>query len=108
MSVLNYITNTKIVYTFSDISRLSPIKEQLPEHVDFNHIKIVIAILQYQFGVRGDCLENNDNSMLRSQSSVTKVRSFSLTLSLSLSVRIILNDNLSYINVMVKPLPFSN
>ncbi|KAK2148107.1 hypothetical protein LSH36_515g01056 [Paralvinella palmiformis] len=56
----------------SDISRLSPIKEQLPEHVDFNHIKIVIAILQYQFGVRGDCLENNDNSMLRSQSSVTK------------------------------------
>ncbi|XP_038060643.1 Werner syndrome ATP-dependent helicase homolog isoform X2 [Patiria miniata] len=35
----------------SDISRLGPIKALLPESVDWHHIKIVLAILQVQFGM---------------------------------------------------------
>ncbi|ELU08558.1 hypothetical protein CAPTEDRAFT_162090 [Capitella teleta] len=34
----------------SDISRLTPIKDQLPDHVQFHHIKVVIAILQRRYG----------------------------------------------------------
>ncbi|XP_078578386.1 bifunctional 3'-5' exonuclease/ATP-dependent helicase WRN-like [Branchiostoma floridae x Branchiostoma japonicum] len=35
----------------SDISRLSAIKEVLPNHIDYGHIKMVLAILQLQFGM---------------------------------------------------------
>ncbi|XP_076348758.1 bifunctional 3'-5' exonuclease/ATP-dependent helicase WRN-like isoform X2 [Tachypleus tridentatus] len=35
----------------SDISRLTPVKDQLPDIVEINHIKIVIAILKCRFGV---------------------------------------------------------
>ncbi|XP_078659875.1 bifunctional 3'-5' exonuclease/ATP-dependent helicase WRN-like [Branchiostoma floridae x Branchiostoma belcheri] len=35
----------------SDISRLSAIKEVLPNHIDYGHIKMVIACLQLQFGM---------------------------------------------------------
>jgi hypothetical protein len=38
---------------FSDISRLTPIKEQLPEHVSFDHIKLVLAIMKKMYGLAG-------------------------------------------------------
>ncbi|XP_013772432.1 uncharacterized protein LOC106457546 [Limulus polyphemus] len=41
----------------SDISRLTPIKDQLPDIVEFNHIKIVIAILKCRFGVTDAILD---------------------------------------------------
>ena len=30
---------------------MTPIKQQLTDYVEFNHIKIVIALLQYKFGM---------------------------------------------------------
>ncbi|XP_013380600.1 Werner syndrome ATP-dependent helicase isoform X1 [Lingula anatina] len=38
----------------SDISKLSPIKDQLPDYISFAQIKIVVAILQHQFGMSAD------------------------------------------------------
>ena len=38
------------ICVYVDISRLGPIKELLP-HYDFYHIKMVIAILQVQYGM---------------------------------------------------------
>ena len=35
----------------SDISKLSVIKERLPDHVSYGHIKLVIAILELSLGV---------------------------------------------------------
>nr|XP_006823131.1 PREDICTED: Werner syndrome ATP-dependent helicase homolog [Saccoglossus kowalevskii] len=35
----------------SDISQLKPIKDLLPESIDWHHIRIVIAILQIQYGM---------------------------------------------------------
>ncbi|CAH1246443.1 WRN [Branchiostoma lanceolatum] len=35
----------------SDISHLSAIKEVLPDHIDYGHIRMVISILQLQFGM---------------------------------------------------------
>ena len=40
-----------MVYFIADISQLRPIKEQLPDSIDWWHIKVVIAILQVKFGV---------------------------------------------------------
>ena len=37
-----------------DISRLTPIKDQLPDDIEFNHIKIVIAILKRRFGISAE------------------------------------------------------
>ena len=49
-------------YGFSppaDISRLTPIKDQVPDYIEFNHIKIVIAILQRRYGMN---LDNEETS----------------------------------------------
>ena len=64
-----------IFHVVSDISRLTPIKDQLPDHVDFNQIKMVIAILQRRFGLKDNTLEEDDGNTLNSisQSSMSKV-----------------------------------
>ena len=38
----------------TDVSRLGPIKQQCPEHITFEQIKVVIAILHRRFGVQVD------------------------------------------------------
>jgi len=40
--------------TVTDVSRLGPIKQQCPEHITFEQIKVVIAILHRRFGVQVD------------------------------------------------------
>ncbi|KAH3698666.1 hypothetical protein DPMN_086212 [Dreissena polymorpha] len=40
-------------YTFStEISNINQIKDQLPEYIEYNHIRLVIAILVGQYGQR--------------------------------------------------------
>ena len=39
------------LFFFLDISKLSVIKERLPDHVSYGHIKLVIAILELSLGV---------------------------------------------------------
>ncbi|XP_072037677.1 bifunctional 3'-5' exonuclease/ATP-dependent helicase WRN-like [Amphiura filiformis] len=43
----------------SDISQLRPIKEHLPESIDWWHIRVVIAILQVKFGMPVDNMVNS-------------------------------------------------
>ena len=38
-------------YFGSDISRFTPIKQQLPDYISFDHIKIVLSILKKQYGL---------------------------------------------------------
>ena len=40
-------------WSLSDVSRLSPIKDQLPDHVTYDHIKLSIAILKRRHGIPG-------------------------------------------------------
>jgi len=40
------------------VSRLAPIKEQCPEHITFDQIKVVVAILHRRFGMKVD--DNSD------------------------------------------------
>lgn len=47
---------------FTDISRLTPIKEQLPDYVEFNHIKLVMAMLQRRYGMTDTHLHDNQES----------------------------------------------
>jgi len=53
----------------SNISRLTPIKEQLPDSVEYYHIKLTIALLQKKFGMNeeatlhgGASAQNRDSS----------------------------------------------
>ncbi len=60
---------TSTLYT--DISRLTPIKDQLPPHVDFNHIKIVLAMLKFKYGVAGDGVLESSQSESDASASLT-------------------------------------
>jgi len=53
-------------FTVTDVSRLAPIKEQCPEHITFEQIKIVIAILHRRFGMQVD----NDSDILTASAAV--------------------------------------
>ena len=35
---------------FEDISRLTKIKDTLPDYIEYNHIKVVIALLVQKYG----------------------------------------------------------
>ena len=48
------------------MSRLAPIKEQCPEHITFDQIKVVIAILHRRFGMQVD----NDSDLLTATAAV--------------------------------------
>jgi len=54
------------VYHVADVSRLAPIKQQCPEHITFEQIKIVIAILHRRFGMQVD----NDSDVLSASAAV--------------------------------------
>jgi len=41
-------------FTVADVSRLAPIKEQCPQHITYEQIKLVIAILHRRFGLQVD------------------------------------------------------
>lgn len=48
---------TKAMETLNgDISRLTPIKELCPEHVEFSHIKVVLGYLQAKYGIENSRL----------------------------------------------------
>ena len=48
-----------------DVSRLTPIKEQLPDYVEFNHIKVVVAILKRKYGMSDTLLQDVENAHVR-------------------------------------------
>jgi len=50
----------------TDVSRLAPIKQQCPEHITFDQIKVVIAILHRRFGMQVD----NDSDLLTASAAV--------------------------------------
>jgi len=50
----------------TDVSRLAPIKEQCPEHITFEQIKVVIAILHRRFGMQ----VNTDTDVLTASAAV--------------------------------------
>lgn len=52
-----------------DISRLTPIKELCPEHVEFSHIKVVLGYLQAKYGIENSRL-NLPKSLTPSTSSL--------------------------------------
>lgn len=54
---------TFFFFQISDISRLAPIKALLPDSVDWHHIKIVLAMLQVQYGMPTST-GNNDSEKL--------------------------------------------
>lgn len=60
MPVKNIFKNR--ILSVSDISRLTPIKEQLPDYIEFNHIKLVIAVLQWRYGMTDTHLHNESES----------------------------------------------
>jgi len=39
-----------VYVTFTDISRIAPIKQQLPENISFDQIRVVMAILKHRYG----------------------------------------------------------
>ena len=45
----------------SDISFVRPIKDQLPDNIEYHHIHVVIAMLQQKFGVSGKVLKDAVN-----------------------------------------------
>jgi len=53
-------------FTVTDVSRLAPIKQQCPEHITFDQIKVVIAILHRRFGLQVD----NDSDVLTASAAV--------------------------------------
>ena len=57
------VANNAVV---ADVSRLAPIKEQCPEHITFDQIKVVIAILHRRFGMQVD----NDSDVLTASAAV--------------------------------------
>ena len=48
---IGFVNWHTLFIAFADISRLTPIKEQLPDYIEFNHIKVVIAVLQNKYGM---------------------------------------------------------
>lgn len=54
-------------FTVTDVSRLAPIKQQCPEHITFDQIKVVIAILHRRFGMQVD----NDSDVLTVSAAVS-------------------------------------
>lgn len=44
------VTNRHFLPFLSDIHRLSKIKDELPDHIEYGHIKMVVASLVRQFG----------------------------------------------------------
>ncbi|GIY88401.1 DNA helicase [Caerostris darwini] len=54
-----------------DVSRLTPIKQLCPEYIEFNHIKVVIAMLSQKYGVNEIPSESNKHSP-EHQSSATR------------------------------------
>ena len=58
----------------SDISRLTPIKEQLPDHIGFGAIKIVIAILQRRYGMTETRLDDANEPSTSTPSQRSQVR----------------------------------
>ncbi|GIY30862.1 DNA helicase [Caerostris extrusa] len=45
-----------------DVSRLTPIKQLCPEYIEFNHIKVVIAMLSQKYGVNEIPSESDKHS----------------------------------------------
>jgi len=54
-------------FTVTDVSRLAPIKQQCPEHITFDQIRVVIAILHRRFGMQVD----NDSDVLTVSAAVS-------------------------------------
>jgi len=54
-------------FAVTDVSRLAPIKQQCPEHITFDQIKVVIAILHRRFGMQVD----NDSDVLTVSAAVS-------------------------------------
>ena len=46
-----------------DISKLTPIKEALPDHITFNQIKMVLALLQRKFGMNEMTLDQDSTQV---------------------------------------------
>ncbi|KAL1433647.1 hypothetical protein MTO96_012471 [Rhipicephalus appendiculatus] len=53
--ILESVTNAVITLS-GDIGRLTPIKDLCPEHVEFGHIKAVLAYLQAKYGIENSRL----------------------------------------------------
>ncbi|KAH8030346.1 hypothetical protein HPB51_006778 [Rhipicephalus microplus] len=53
--ILEAVTNA-VMNLSGDIGRLTPIKDLCPEHVEFNHIKAVLAYLQAKYGIENSRL----------------------------------------------------
>ncbi|KAH7939717.1 hypothetical protein HPB52_016395 [Rhipicephalus sanguineus] len=53
--ILEAVTNAVIALS-GDIGRLTPIKDLCPEHVEFGHIKAVLAYLQAKYGIENSRL----------------------------------------------------
>lgn len=53
--ILEAVTNA-VMNLSGDIGRLTPIKDLCPDHVEFNHIKAVLAYLQAKYGIENSRL----------------------------------------------------
>ena len=44
--------------SLTDVTRLTPIKELLPNEIDWNQLKVILAIIQYRFGMSSSAAED--------------------------------------------------
>jgi len=66
MGCLFSCVNQKQFNVVTDVSRLAPIKQECPEHITFDQIKVVIAILHRRFGMQVD----SDSDVLTASAAV--------------------------------------